>query len=133
MREIPVAQKSGRGLSPSPFLLMTRIVPLLFLVSLSFFSLGSCQKPAPPETVFDIPIPPKSEFFREMRDGNIKIYKTKLSQKKILNFYKKHFTAKEASFFKKRDSELIMLAGNDMKVIEIITRDHVTYISYSTF
>ena len=108
-----------------------------FFILLFFLGLGpvlSCRDAPPPqETVFDMPLPPESELFKEVRKGQIKIYKTGLSQEKTVDFYKNHFEEKKASFFKKRGADVVMVAGNETRVIEILTQDNRTLVSFSKF
>lgn len=54
-------------------------------------------------------------------------------QEKTVDFYKNHFEEKDASFFKKRDADVVMVAGNETRVIEILTQDNRTLVSFSKF
>lgn len=80
-----------------------------------------------------MPVPPGSVFFKEAKKGQIKVYKTGLSQEKAVDFYKGHYKEKDASFFKKGGADMIMVAGNQTRVIEIVSKDNETLISFSRF
>lgn len=125
----------GRGIFPSLFFSMIPLkIFLFFAVFLFFPPIISCgENPPSAETVFDMPLYPGAEFFKEIKKGQIKIYKTRLSQEEVVNFYKGHYKEKDASFFKKGDIHVIMVAGNQTRVIEVVSKDKETLISFSKF
>lgn len=107
---------------------------LFFAIFLLYLPVISCGKnPPPSETVFDMPLYPGAEFSKEIKKGQIKIYKTRHSQEEVVNFYKGNYKEKDASFFKKGEIHVIMVAGNKIRVIEIASKDKETFISYSKF
>ncbi len=113
---------------------MNRSLIFFFIISSFFVPVISCHSTSTSaEMVFEIPVPPESKFFKEARKGRIKIYKTTLSQKEVVDFYKNYFKEEDATFFKKKDSEIIMVAGNLLRTIEIITKKKEVFISFSKF
>ncbi len=113
---------------------MFRISTFIVLFFSFFITTISCQEAsAPPEMVLEMPVPPKSKFFKEVKKGQVQIFKTELSKEMVVDFYKKHYDEKDASFFKKRDTEVVMVAGSLTRVIEIITKENETFISFSKF
>lgn len=125
-------------------------LPVFFFIITCFFSTAiSCRDAntqdantqgtdardalTPVGNVYEMPVPPKSEFYREARKGHVIIYKTALTPKEVLAFYKSHFKEEDATFFKKKNSDAIMVAGAYARMIEIRSKKKETIISFSKF